>query len=302
MRHSNSAALDSRFGIPRIAKVVEGKGGLAKVAIATRDAVGEIYLHGAHVTSWRPRGAEEVLFLSSESRWEDGRAIRGGIPICFPWFADKADDPKAPAHGFVRAAAWQLDSIVQTGSAVTVTMFTTSSGETKKWVSADFHLIYRAMFGSKLKLDLVVKNTGATPVRFEEALHTYFRVGQIDHVRLQGLDGIHYLDKTDSNRTKTQHGPLAFVSQTDRVYLNTRGSIELEDHSLRRRIVVAKDDSLTTVVWNPGVEKAKALSDFGDAEWKQMVCVETCNVADYAVELARGREHNMQTTIALADL
>jgi glucose-6-phosphate 1-epimerase len=302
MSHSNSAVLDSRFGIPGIAKVVEGKGGLSKVALTTGDAAGEMYLHGAHVTSWRPRGAEEVLFLSSESHWEDGRAIRGGIPICFPWFADKADDPKAPAHGFVRTAAWQLDSIVQNGSAVTVSMFTTSSTETKKWWSADFHLIYRATFGSELKLELVAKNTGATPIRFEEALHTYLRVGQIEKVRLQGLDGMHYLDKTESNRMRLQGNPLTIISQTDRVYLNTKGSIELEDDSLRRRIDVAKENSLTTVVWNPWVEKAKALSDFGDAEWKQMACVETCNVADFAVELASGLEHHMQATIAVEDL
>jgi glucose-6-phosphate 1-epimerase len=302
MRHSNSRALDGRFGIPGIAKVVEGKGGLAKVAVTTCDATGEIYLHGSHVTSWQPRGAEEVLFLSSESRWEDGRAIRGGIPICFPWFADKADYPKAPAHGFVRTVAWQLESIVHTGSVVTVTMSTTSNTETKKWWAADFHLTYRATFGSELKLELVVKNPGATAIRFEEALHTYFRVGQVDQVHLRGLDGVHYLDKTDSNRMKMQQGPLVVASQTDRVYLNTRGSVEVEDHSLRRRIIVAKENSLTTVVWNPWVEKAKALSDFGDEEWRQMACVETCNVADIAVELAPGLEHKMQTTITLADL
>src|SRR6266851_1752231 len=109
------AELDRRFSIPGIATVVAGNGGLAKVAISTREAAGEMYLHGAHVTSWQPRGTEEVLFVSSESRWEDGRAIRGGVPICFPWFGGKSDDPSAPAHGFVRAAAWQLESIVRAG-------------------------------------------------------------------------------------------------------------------------------------------------------------------------------------------
>src|SRR5271170_6319281 len=113
------AQLDRRFGIPGIARVVAGNGGLPKVAIATRDVAGEIYLHGSHVTGWQPRGAEEVLFVSSKSRWEEGRAIRGGVPICFPWFAGKADDPNAPAHGFVRSVAWTLDSIVQAGDAVT---------------------------------------------------------------------------------------------------------------------------------------------------------------------------------------
>ena len=103
---------------PGIAQVVEGNGGLPKVRITTREVAGEMYLHGAHVTSWKPTGGEEVLFLSAQSRWENGRAIRGGVPICFPWFGDKADDPKAPAHGFVRTKAWQIESIVQAGEAV----------------------------------------------------------------------------------------------------------------------------------------------------------------------------------------
>ncbi len=314
------AELDRRFGIPGIARVVQGNGGLAKVAITTRETAGEMYLHGAHVTSWQPRGpltppsppggeggvrgrgAEEVLFVSAKSRWEDGRAIRGGVPICFPWFADKADDPKAPAHGFVRTKAWQLESIVQAGDAVTVSMFTESNDDTKKSWPSDFHLVHRVTFGSELNLELVVRNTGATSLRFEEALHAYFRVGHIEEARLQGLNSVHYLDKTDSNRKKAQQGPIVIVSETDRVYLNTKGAIELEDHAMHRRIGVAKENSLTTVVWNPWVEKAKAMSDFGATEWRQMVCIETSNVSDFAVELTPGQQHQMQAIVRVADL
>src|ERR1700758_123587 len=165
------------FEIPGTAQVVEGNGGLPKVRITTPDVIGEIYLHGAHITSWKPYGAEEVLFLSSQSLWEDGRAIRGGIPICFPWFGGKADDPKAPAHGFVRTKAWQLESIAQTGGAVTVSMFTESNEDTRRCWPAEFRLVHRATFGSELSLELVVTNTGRTPLRFEEALHAYYRAG-----------------------------------------------------------------------------------------------------------------------------
>jgi glucose-6-phosphate 1-epimerase len=137
-----------RFEIPGVAQVVEGKGGLPKVLITSSAAAGEMYLHGAHVTSWKPARGEEVLFVSAESRWEDGHAIRGGVPVCFPWFGAKADDPKAPAHGFVRAKAWQLESIAQAGDAVTVSMFTESSESTSKWWPAEFRLVHRATFGS----------------------------------------------------------------------------------------------------------------------------------------------------------
>jgi glucose-6-phosphate 1-epimerase len=142
------AELDRQFGIPGTARVGEGNGGLAKVAINTRSTAGEIYLHGANVTSWQPRGAQEVLFISAKSRWQDGRAIRGGVPICFPWFADKADDPSAPAHGFVRTKAWQLESVVQAEDTVTVSMLTKSNDDTKRWWPADFELRFRAAFGS----------------------------------------------------------------------------------------------------------------------------------------------------------
>jgi glucose-6-phosphate 1-epimerase len=294
------AELNRRFGIPSVAKVVAGNGGLAKLCITTATATGDMYLHGAHVTSWKPRGAEEVLFVSAKSRWENGSAIRGGVPVCFPWFANKANDPHAPAHGFVRTTAWQLESVVQAADAVTVSMFTESNDDTRRWWPIDFRLVHRVAFASQLSLELEVRNTGATSLQFEEALHAYFRVGQVEKALLQGLDAVPYLDKTDANRKKTQQGPVVIRSETDRVYLNTKGPIALEDHALRRRIDLAKENSFTTVVWNPWVEKASAMSDFGDAEWRQMICIEASNVSDFGVILAPGQQHRMKATVRLA--
>jgi glucose-6-phosphate 1-epimerase len=293
------AELDRQFGIPEIARILPGNGGLAKVTIATPAASGEMYLHGAHVTSWKPPGTDEVLYVSAHSRWEGGRAIRGGVPVCFPWFADKTDDPHAPAHGFVRAKAWRLESVVRTGDAVAVSMASESNGDTKRWWPADFYLVHRATFGGELTLELVVRNTGATALRFEEALHAYFRIGQIETAQLQGLNAVKYLDKTDVFRAKTQHGPVVITSETDRIYLDTGGPIVLNDPALRRSIGVAKENSLTTVVWNPWSDKARALSDLGEDEWKHMVCIETSNIADYAVNLAPGQEHTMRAIVRL---
>jgi glucose-6-phosphate 1-epimerase len=242
-----------------------------------------------------------VLFVSSRSHWEDGRAIRGGVPVCFPWFGDKADDPNAPAHGFARTKAWQLESIGQSVDGVTVSMVTESNENTKRWWAADFRLAHRATFGRELSLELVLKNTGVGPLRFEEALHTYHRVGDIQKARVRGLDTVHYLDKTDSNQEKTQQGDIVITTETDRVYLNTEHEMELEDPVLRRRVRVAKENSLTSVVWNPWVEKARAFSDLGDDEWKQMVCIETSNVSDFAVDLAPGQQHTMKAIIRVAD-
>jgi len=296
------AELDRRFEIPGTAQLVEGNGGLPKVVIRSPKAIGEMYLHGGHVTSWMPAGGEEVLFVSSQSRWEPGRAIRGGVPVCFPWFGGKADDPTAPAHGLVRTKAWQLESIAQFGEAVTVSMFTESDEATKRWWPADFRLLHRATFGQELSLELVVTNTGRTSQRLEEALHAYHRVGNIEKTRVRGLDTVYYLDKTDSNRKKMQHGEIVIVSETDRVYLNTRDAIELEDPVLRRRTCVTKENSRTTVVWNPWAQKAHALSDFADDEWTQMICIETSNVSDFAVNLAPGQHHKMKALVRVADL
>jgi glucose-6-phosphate 1-epimerase len=295
------AELNGRFGIAGIANVVEGKGGMPRVSIVSPKGEGEMFLHGGHVTSWKPRGREEVLFVSAASRWEDGRAIRGGIPICFPWFGDKADDPKAPAHGLVRAKAWQLESIVQDGDSVTVTMFTANDESTKKWWPAEFRLVHRARFGAELSLELEMTNTGAASLRFEEALHTYLRVGDIARARVRGLDTVHYLDKTDGNREKTQHGEIVIAAETDSVYLDTGHAIELEDPVLHRRIQVSKENSLASVVWNPWIEKAKAMSDLGNDEWKQMVCIESCNVSKHAVTLAPGERHSMNAVIGVSD-
>src|SRR5215813_14066284 len=165
---SVAAELDRRFGIPGVAKVCEGNGGLPRVLISGSFGHGEMYLHGAQLTSWKPAGKDEVLFISTKTRWEEGQAIRGGIPICFPWFRAKADEPKAPAHGFVRTKSWQIESIVENKSGVCVSMSTESDQQTRLWWPSEVHLTYRVVFGSELVLELTSTNTGKTDSRFEE--------------------------------------------------------------------------------------------------------------------------------------
>jgi len=299
---ANAPELDRRFGIRGIAKVCKGNGGLTVVRINAPLAEGEIYLHGAHVTSWRPAGNDEVLFVSSTSRWQEGQAIRGGIPVCFPWFRAKADDPHAPAHGFVRTKAWQIESIVENESGVVVTMFTGSDDQSRRWWPGEFRLVHRVTFGSRLGLELVCTNNGTAPLRLEEALHTYNRVVDVGEVRLHGLDNVRFLDNTDSNREKTQSGDVAIVSQTDNAYMNTRDAVDLVDPKMRRRLQLKKSSSLTTVVWNPWREGAARLSDLGDGEWTHFLCVEASNIMSNAVNLAPGRDHRMSAVISAEKL
>ena len=296
------AELDQRFGIPGIARVRQGNGGLARIDITSPLARGQIYLHGAQVTSWHPEGGEEVLFLSTKSRFEDGQAIRGGVPICFPWFRGKVDDPHAPAHGVVRTRSWQLGSIVMTNAGVMVSMFINSDEQTRRWWPGQFRLEHRATFGSELTLELVCTNTGKTPLRFEEALHTYNRVADIHTVRLQGLDGTSFLDNTGSNKEKMQVGDVTIASQTDSAFISTQNAVDLLDPEMRRRIRLQKANSSTTVVWNPWQEGAGRIRDLGEGEWQQFLCVEASNIIGVAVTLGPGQEHRMSAVLSVTRL
>jgi glucose-6-phosphate 1-epimerase len=293
--------LNDRFTIPGIAGIVAGNGGLPKVRITSPAASAEIYLHGAQVTSWQPAGAGEVIFLSEQSRWEEGRAIRGGIPICFPWFRGKADNPQAPAHGFVRTKTWQLESIAhdQERECVIVTLVTQTDEQSRAWWPHECRVVHRIAVGAKLGLELIVTNTGSTSFQFEEALHTYHRVGDVERLRISGLEGGGFLDNRDGNREKVQHGDVLLTGATDNAYIDTQNAIEIFDPVLHRRIRIVKQNSNTTIVWNPWKEDAAKLADLGDDEWRQFGCVEASNILSSAVTLAPGQQHTMSATISV---
>ena len=292
--------LNERFGIPGVAQAVAGNGGLAKVSIASPAVAGEVYLQGAQVMSWRPAGAEEVIFVSRQSHWEPGRAIRGGIPICFPWFRGKSDDPRAPTHGFVRTREWTLESVTaENDGSVTVACATQSDEASRRWWPHDFRLTHRMIFGQKLRMELTAVNTGKTEFHFEEALHTYFRVGDVERVEVRGLAGIHYLDNMDGNRQKLQTGNLRLSGQTDNAYLPAQGAVEIADPELRRSLRTEKHNSASTIVWNPWREGAAKLADLGDDEWHPMICVEGGNILDEAVALGPGKTHTLSVVLSL---
>jgi len=293
--------LNDRFAIPGVAQIVLGEGGLPKVKITSVAASAEIYLHGAHLTSWLPAGAEEVIFLSSKAQYQDGKAIRGGVPVCFPWFNAKSDakhyDPPAPAHGFVRIKAWELESIIHEGNAIAVSLSTASDEGTRKWWPHDFHALQRITISSQLQMELIVTNTGASLFTFEEALHTYYRVGDIHDIRIVGLDGVSYLDNADGLREKHQHGDNIFSQRIDNAYVNTEAELELIDPALGRRISISKHGSQNTVIWNPWDELAKGMSDLGGDQWQHFACVEAANIHGNAIPLQPGKEHIMTAII-----
>jgi len=289
--------LRNRFTLPGLAEVQSGRNGLPCVQITSAHATGTMYLHGAHVTSWAPAGGNDVLFVSEQARYEDGRAIRGGIPVCFPWFGALAGRPDAPAHGCVRTKSWQLDAVEDTPDGVRVSMSTASDAETRRDWPFDFRLAARVTFGASLAFDLAVDNTGGTPFTFEEALHTYYRVGNVQTARVRGLEGIRYLDTLDQHRERAADDAIVFGSEVDRIYLGTAQPIRLDDLALGRHFRIETANSSTTVVWNPWIRKARSLADLGDDEWRHFVCVETCNVSPRPVPLGPGARHVMHLVI-----
>lgn len=279
-----------------------GLGGLARLSIDTGVCAAELYLHGAHLCRWQPRGQPHpVLWMSEASRFAAGAPIRGGVPICFPWFGPKAGDPSAPVHGVVRISAWSLDSVALEPDGTVVVRLGLNCGALESpHVPRDLRLAYELRLGDSLSMALTVTNSGDAPATFEEALHTYLAVGDVRQVSVAGLEGATYVDKVDGAKRKTQADALVTVAgETDRLYLDTGADVTLEDPGLGRRIRVEKTGSRSSVVWNPWVAKSKAMPDFGDDEWPGMICLETANAADNAVTVPPHASHTMTSTITV---
>lgn len=290
----------ARWEIPGIATFEAGAGGLPKLVISAVEGQAEIYLHGAHVTHFQPRGGKPVLFLSQKSLFEADKPIRGGIPLIFPWFGPNSDDPSAPMHGFARVKNWDVISVFKTSDGdVSATFELTSKQPIAKAWPHSFQLQYTVRVGKELSLSLSVKNLSSQAFSFEEALHTYLVVGDVRQARIEGLTGHQYIDKVDQFHLKTQAAdPIAIEGETDRVYLDTTDVVCVQDPTLNREIRVRKINSQSTVLWNPWIAKAKAMADFGDEEWPAMLCVETANVGKNKISLAAGATHEMRAIIS----
>jgi glucose-6-phosphate 1-epimerase len=284
-------SLCEQFKVPGL-HFEAGLGGLTKAIVTTPVASGEIYLHGAHVTSWQPAGHEPVLWMSRSSLFQTGKPIRGGVPICFPWFGPHASDPSAPAHGFARTALWEVTEARTTAEGgISLTLQTRIDS---------FSVRFTVEFGSVLQMALTTEPVPGTSTsqRFEDALHTYFSVSDVRSVSISGLEQARYIDKVDGAAEKSATGnAIVFMGETDRVYLNTVAECQLIDPDRKRTIVISKSGSQSTVVWNPWIAKSARMPDFGDHEWPEMVCIETANVGSNAIELSPNTSHT--TTVVI---
>ncbi len=284
-----------RFELPGRVQILEGNGGLPKIAVTPDTSAAEVYLHGAHVTAFGRHGEAPLLFMSGSSRFAPGQPIRGGVPLIFPWFG--ARDGEA-AHGFARTAAWELTETALIGDGVVLKFRLPAVAEAAPWPA--FTAEYTVTIAGSLTLELTVTHTAASGVlEFENCLHTYFTVGDINAVTVRGLQGVEYLDKVDGFARKTEvRDGIRIGGEVDRVYLGTTGAVEIIDTALGRRIVVEKSGSASTVLWNPWIAKARQMADFGDDEYQRMICVESGNVAANRLTLGPGQSNTLRVQLS----
>jgi len=261
---------------------------------------------GAQLLSYQRNGEQPLIWLSEQAAYKKGQSVRGGVPVCWPWFGDLARNPPAvqamrsggspaPAHGEVRGLDWQLLGIDTEGEVVRLD-FTCPVDDLPDWPH-QVELKLSIQLNDRLTLSLGSHNLGDTPIALSQALHSYFAVSDIRHVSVEGLDDTRYIETLEDWQERQQHGELRFAGETDRIYLDTPTQLRILDSGWQRRICLEASGSRSAVVWNPWVDKAQRLSQFADDAWQRMLCIETANLLDDALLLAPGASHEMTVTL-----
>jgi len=287
------ATLNQQFAIAGQLEFAAEADGMAVVRITNHHAQSTIALHGAHIMAFQPNAEAPLIWLSPAAKLAPGKSIRGGVPVCWPWFGAHATESGFPAHGFARTVPWQVAASIALPDGSTRINFELpqSSIPATQWPYA-CRVLLIVTAGKTLAVELITENTGNAPFKIGEALHTYFAISDVDNVRITGLEDCVYLDKVDDWKRKTQTGAVTITSEVDRLYVNTENDCLIEDVGLKRRIRIAKRSSRSTVVWNPWVEKAAKMGDFGsDTGYRGMICVESVNAAENVVSVAPGATH-----------
>lgn len=292
--------LNQRFSLGRYLNFREGQNGFIYAKINNDSASAQIYLYGAQITSFIPHGHEPVIFLSEKSNFSIGKALRGGIPISWPWFADHPSDRSKPAHGFVRTSLWEvIDTNHLSTDETEITLRLNESQATRDLWDHCFTLELDIVIGQEMILRLRMINSDNDSFTATSAFHSYYSVGHINEINILGLEDINYIDKVDRFSEKRQIGSVAITDETDRIYLNTENECVIEDHLLHRRIRIRKSGSESTVVWNPWINKARLMHDLKDEDYLRFVCLETTNAGPDTITLAPNQEHLLTMNVTV---
>lgn len=286
--NSDVTAVAAR-SLPSTATLSPGKGGQPRLLIDAPAGSAEIYLHGAHVTSWMPRGSQEVLFVSREAIFDGVKAIRGGIPLCLPWFGSGIDGVTKPAHGWARTNTWELRSVTETERGDVCALLGLDHD--------DLGLLYEVVLGPELSLTLTVRNLEKKPRLVEAALHAYLNLDDVTASEIHGLEGSTFFDAIENCIKTGENNPLQVIDAVDRVY-QCAGDIRVSDPGHGRQLVIRRAQAPNTVVWNPWAEGVSGFADMADDEFTHMLCVEPGAVKENAVLLAPGESWTIRTTLS----
>lgn len=278
-------------------------GNIPALKISNDFADATIILQGAQLIQYQAKGQSTLFWENPAACFELGRAVRQGIPVCWPWFGQFEKNPPGvqrsfehlahkETHGFARAELWTLETCHQNneGSEV-VFVLNNQNPQIPLSLSLHYHI------GRTLSLKLVTRNHSQMPVEFSQALHSYFAVENISHTQVQGLEDCHYFDALDDWQEKIQHGPVNFQAECDRVYFNTPDVMHIAEHS-GRKIRLHSTGSASAVVWNPWLEKSLTMSQMPKEAYKKFLCIETANAASNSICLAPGKQHNLLLNIS----
>lgn len=291
----NLQSLNQQFAIDGHLMIRTGTGDFPIIEIQNQFASAAISLYGAQVLSFRPAGhTEDLLFLSEQSLYQTGKAIRGGIPVCWPWFGPDPKGLQRPNHGFVRNRFWRLQAseMLADGQVRVRLAFDETLKQENTW-RQPFELRLEVTIGRELSLKLTTCNRSDKAFSITQAFHSYFRVGRIQRVSIEGLDGCDYFDKLDQGTQKQHVGKLGVTQEIDNVYIDVNQDLTLNDPVLKRRIRIHAPNTSTAVVWNPWTKAGKKMSDLANTDYRHFVCVEAGNIAFDLIAIPPGGEFSM---------
>jgi glucose-6-phosphate 1-epimerase len=294
--------LEEKYGIEGELGFAELENDLVFMTVSNKYADADICLYGAHVTSFRPRNSMDVLWLSPESNFEEGKAIRGGIPVCFPWFGPHPTDKQKPQHGFARLMYWDVAETLEKQNGETFIRLKLASSEaTKSYWAHDFIAEMTFVVGLSLTVSLKVTNTSITTFKYGCALHTYYGLSAIENLTIEGLTGRSYFNQLTGEYGIQEEKILIINEPLTRHYLNTENMVIIHDHVFNRRIRAEKSGSKVTTVWNPGEDACAQIADLPEDGYETFVCVEATNAFDYEISLKPGESHETSAIISLED-
>ena len=285
--------LNADFAIQEQLHFESHDSGVVMAVIDNQYGKAMVSIYGGHIVSYQPKGqVEDVFFLSEQAEYGAGKAIRGGTPICWPWFADDTSGLGRPAHGFARRLLWQVaTTLTHDDGSTTIQLKLTSDEITLAVWAHAFELTMEITVGASLTLALTTKNVGEKSMEISQALHTYFNISDAAAISIKDLDNVPYLNKLKDFSQEQEDGNVTVQGEIDRIYFDVPKTARLFDKGYQREIVINGEGSNTTVVWNPGPETIKSLSDIPATTYQSFICIETANAAKDLITLEQGQSH-----------